>query len=698
MKKTFYVKKSKLYSEADYTAILLNKKYMGFSFEYNELDKIEIKSGALCMFDAYSSTNNVRPFLKKFPCSKCVPYAMSVSTSQGNRIAYAGLKFSDEAAVEWVLALTEEKDVLKLLSDVESVSAIIHSGIVCYGDYIVMREYDSLVKNTSNFHPMDSVISLDGNTIANFEVNSENKFCVFSSGWGEGNYSSFIGLSKNKEVVGFITDFAMFDKPKSVVENSEVIPYEFEITIDEMYRNNSALSDSENHIAKWSMVIDNASQVDGMTLFNAYSRRGYAYHSLQQYKNALNDYLKAIELGHKLETTTNSFKFHAWALYDNAGIINRELGNTIDAIRLFEQAKLNGDSFYAGAYTNLIDIYMQIKNLDSALEVASEMIADRPLDPNAYNKRAEVYVALEDYVNAIQDYNTLINKFKWTESIIDKSFCLSALNKFDEALECLESYLLENKANELYYYNKGLLQFKKKEFSAAYGNLIMAYNFNCDYIPTLHLLIEIGDLTFNYKEIVKWSSKYIELRAGNEFGYNIRADAYINLKQYDLAIIDYEYIVNHICQDNSYYLQLVYSYSLKKDMSKASKYAKILKNKHEVPYNMNALGIMYSVKKKFIKAEKNLLFSYEANNLEPYFIERLIEFYIKFKHFNKALDYIDKLVEVEPTSLNAYLFKIDIFKQEKNEDMVKKTANEYIEKFLSVNDRIIKAQIYNTLI
>lgn len=676
MIKTFKINKSRLYSEVDYSAVLSTHKYSGFNLEYHILQKISLHSGAVCFFDAFNSIGKTKPFLQVFPKGKCTPFAMTVNTSEGKRVALCGLQFSQKVADSWKLAIFEEKDVLKLLSKEGSITSEISSGICVLGDFIAMRDYEKAVKlNQSAFHPLDSLINLNGSAMEVFNMEEDSSIAVFSSGWGESAYKSYIGFC-GEEVVAILCDFDMLEGNK-YKKNDEEMEITLDINSEELYQNNPNLSDTENHILKWSIVVQN--DKNEANLFNAYSRRGYAYHSARQLGEALSDYLKAIEIGRKLEKSTN-FKFHAWTLYDNVGSIYRELNKTDQAINNFFEAKSHGDSFYGGAYVNLIDIYLSIKEWDKALLVAYEMVSDRPSDPNAYNKRAEVYIAREDYLSAIKDLDILINEFKWSESIIDKCNCLSTLGQIPAAFECIEQYLVDNKANELYYYNKGLLHFQNKNYFNSYSALLEAISINPDYVPCLLLLIELDDLRFNFYGLIKWATKYIELRPQSEYGYSIRGTAHAQLKNFDQAVEDFSFIVENVSREPKYFCLLIKALIDNKQSTQAKKYLRQLK-KIDESYYLNAYGKMYLSVKNGVRGERMLVNAFNLNPIE-FFLSDIIDNYIKTKRFDKAEDCIKKLENIDKESETPLLKKISFYKAKNDMELKNREIESYISKFL----------------
>ncbi len=683
MKKKFEIAKSRLYSKADYTEMLEKKQFGGISLSYGELDGLPINTGAICVFDAYGG-GAVKPFLQIFDYKSCVPFYVSAPTSRGNKIAFAGLRFSSEKAAEWKLALFNEKDVIKLASNGGSVASRIDSGIVCIGDFENFSEYEALVREHGkrDSHPLDGVLSFDGNAAFKFPVTDNSAVAVFSSGWGDGCFSSYIGYGESGNPVSFICDFDLLEYDVKDV-SGDVIEYEFDTDIEELYVDDPALSVDENNVKKWTLVLDYKGELDDFALYKAYSGRGFALHRLGRLDDALKDYYSALAITEDKNRKKN-FKMREWTLYDNAGTINRALGNKSEAIRLFEKAKNLDDSFYSGAYSNLIDIYSGEKNYDKALEICDEMTKRRPLDPVSFMSRAEINVSLGNFAAAIKDYDVLIEKFLWDDGIFEKVSCLIELERYDEAEKSLAGYLTENAANELYYYSLGLLEYKRGKYVKSYENLLRAFECNPEYVSALNLLIEIDDLFLDFVSELSWARLYIDCRPSGGYGYYVRAEQNLRLGNYREAARDREFIAENFGGDALNGRGIVCAYILAKDFSRAKKAIKNLKKKDSAAY-MNSLGLYYIAKRKFPKGEKLLLSAAADGESETYFAD-LIDAYIYSGNIKAAENYIEKAARFAPSSARLLFSRISLCKKTNDMNGLSDVLNEYLRKYLPTLD------------
>ncbi|MDE7395507.1 MAG: DUF4241 domain-containing protein [Clostridiales bacterium] len=640
MKKTFHIKKSALYGAIDYSAVLTSGTLSGYELQRLDLEPIAVTTGAVCLFDPYG-TRGVKPFTAQFPLGNYTPFAFKISTSGGVRVALAGLDGGAlSSSEEWQLALFDERDVLKLLVPGDTVGVSVGSGLCALCDFVTMRDFLALVKSEEKaFHPLDGAVNLDGGCSQLCKV-KELDLPVFSTGWGEGVYSCYIGV-KDGQVQGIICDFGLVAPPHKK-EKEQTVAFTFDMTPEELYIPDPEKSESENFIARYTAVIESG-EADDTALFNAYSRRGYAYHSAGQAAEALDDYIKAIEIGSTLEKDTN-FKFHAWSLYDNASMLYRETGKTEEAIKLYERAKAYNDTFYSGAYTGLIDVYVECKNYQKALSVANEMVLNRPQDPVSYVKRSEIYTACEEYEKAIADFDVLIGTYKLNESIIDKALALSKIGKHKEALETIDTYLFEGKASEYYYNARASIELADSNYSAAYNDFIKSFYVNPDYPSTLQSLIELDSLVFNYRNVIKWASRYIEGRPRGEYGYSVRADAYARCGEFEDAVADYTILVQTVTKEPRYYGLLVKAAIAAGDKSTVKKTMKTLR-KVDNAYYLYAAGLTLLSERRFARAERFFASAFALRE-DDVILSALIDCLMERGQYEEAENAIKKLAEI----------------------------------------------------
>jgi tetratricopeptide (TPR) repeat protein len=129
---------------------------------------------------------------------------------------------------------------------------------------------------------------------------------------------------------------------------------------------------------------------------DAYYNRGLTYHDLHNYKQAIEDYSRAIEIK------------PAYAeAYNDRGVAYNELGNYRQAIEDLNRAiEIKPD--FAEAYYNRGIAYNGLGNYRQAIEDFSRAITIKPGYAEAYNNKGAAYIGLGNYRQAIEDFSRAI--------------------------------------------------------------------------------------------------------------------------------------------------------------------------------------------------------------------------------------------------------------------------------------------------
>jgi len=679
MKRTFDIEKSRLYASKDYTQLLQGKQYEGFTLAYKELEPIVIESKTVCFFDAYSNSIT-KPYLQEFNESNATPFCLRMlQEDKPERIALAGLRFSTNVATEWKIALYEERDVIKLSTEAEyPISTMIHSGFIAFADNNIAQKYPILMQDNEGVHALDFAVSFDGNTALRYEIEPKKdkakSIAVFSTGNGDGVYPTYIGYDKDRNPTAILCDFLLFN-PKNKLTYTGVESFEFEMKIEDLYFFDPSISSFENNIAKWTFVLSHKDELDDFQCYRAYASRAHAYHSVRQFSQALEDYYVAIDLAEKLSKEKNH-KLREWTLYDNAGQIQRKNGNLDEAKKLFEKSKKFDDSFSSTAFVNLVEIYMREANYEQAKKIAGEMIELRPQDPISYLKMAEVCIASDKIDEAISIYDVLIKKFDWDEAIMDKTMCLGTLGRYDEALNTLETYLNENEPNEVYYYNKGFMKLKQGKMDEAYLCMLNAFEFHNEFTLALNRLIEMDELYFDYENVVRWATKYIEIHPDAEYGLSVRAEGYMFSGNYQAALKDYHKIIEKISHDPIYIKQAIYICLLMGNAREAKKYLKRYKKRGGKGWLALYHALIWEKQNKAYAAKK-IYDQFLEKGTHEQFLHHACIFYIRHKEKERAKRALERLVQFGNTDF-ALLRKINFERAFGTEESLHKLIDEYI--------------------
>lgn len=577
MKVKVKVQRCKLVPPIDFGEAISQCRVCGVRLTYTEYDFIQFDGGKIVMFDAYSAAHKYSPFDAQFgPIA--FPFYCGCPTDKGERVAYAGLRFCEEKAVMWKPVFTpSDKRILAVAPDAGGVP--ISSGVCCMADEDAYKTYRERLND--DVHPLAGHIVLDGQIHDRIETVGKT-YAVFSTGWGDGKYNCYCGMSADGKVAVLIADFGLIEYPR---ENYELTETELDVP-DGMYVYDPNKSESQNHIERWTYALEHADSP--AERLRALSRRGYAYHAVGDTDKALGDYMSAVECCKQV--TDLSERSRAWSVFDNAAEIFCERSDYGSAIKLMLGALETGDDFYAGAYVRLIDLYMLTKQTDSAVSIAERMLTTRPNDPVAYVKYAECCVAAMNYAAAASAYGKLASEFKLYENLFDEASCLIELGEYGKAGEALEKHPAKE-YYEQYWYYKAIIDFKERRMFSALSNAERAYEIDGEFLPALYLLIDVNSLLNDYRAVVRYAGEYIRLRSDNEYGYSVCADAYLISGNISESSKVYSFLYSDVKQDDKYAALAAVTAAATADNKRSTKLLKLLRKKHSEYY----YGALYGV-------------------------------------------------------------------------------------------------------
>ncbi len=553
---------------------------------------MQLRGGKVVLFDAYAVAHEYAPL--DIECGViCFPFFMTCMTDDGERVAYGGLRFSDEPATEFS-PIIAARDFSRLAVDADAAATPIPSGVCCFSDLEAYETYRAHIKDA--VHPLAGVIVLNGMTHETVELFGD-KYAVLSAGWGDGAYKCYKGVDKNGRLAAVIVDFGLIEYPTE--QSGETV--DIEIDEKDIFVYDPAKSESENNVLRWTHEL--ASATDSKAKLNAYSRRGYAYHSLNNIEAALSDYKAAIELCKTVKDRAALLR--AWSVYDNAAEIYAQRSDYDSAIELMTSALAVGDNFYTGAYLRLIDLYLLTKHTDKAVETAEALQNKRPEDPVACMKYAEVCVASMDYARAASTYIRLADHFKLYENLFDAAACFIELGELDSADIALERHP-SKEYNEQYWYYKAYIDYKKRRYSDALVNAEKSYGIDGEYMPALYLLIDIHSIMQSYHAVARYAESYKKLRPDNEYGYCVAAEAHMILGNYSECSRNYGYLFEAIKHDDKYAALAAITAARTGDSGRKNKYLKILRRKRSEYYAgaVYAVYVTTSYKKRYPELSK----------------------------------------------------------------------------------------------
>jgi hypothetical protein len=184
---------------------------------------MEVASGRVLLCDPFSMSEQDEPLaLQVRPGRYPVDLAVADTGKSGQRVALARLLLSSTPAQRWVIAVTRLQDPATL-KDGEEFGYGVDAGIGAFVDAAVPA-WLAVQYPSSDFERYQS---LQDDWLSRGEAAAEaleiphgftlierlghGDAAMFSSGWGDGFYTSWVGYGQDNDPVAIVTDFVVID-------------------------------------------------------------------------------------------------------------------------------------------------------------------------------------------------------------------------------------------------------------------------------------------------------------------------------------------------------------------------------------------------------------------------------------------------------------------------------------------------------
>lgn len=193
-------------------------------------------------------------------------------------------------------------------------------------------------------------------------------------------------------------------------------------------------TDADVRIFALSQIIKE--HTDAPYVAHAYNSRGYEYDDRKDYKQAIADYTKAIELNPNYAEA-----------YNNRANAYCDEGDYRKALEDYNKALyINHD--YSVAYCNRANVFINLEMYDEAQRDHEKAISFNPISDNAYGKYAIMLCNQEIYDCALEKINYAIKlnnqEWKWfyirSKIFKEKKQYKNALDDAKESLEIAQRY------------------------------------------------------------------------------------------------------------------------------------------------------------------------------------------------------------------------------------------------------------------
>lgn len=181
-------------------------------FYTQEIGYLKITEGNIIACDPFMYNDDL-PFTVKFPTGSFPVQLAIAQVNDDERVGFARIKFSDAAPETWELAVCEGQDISKLKKD-EFFGYGVDAGTGGFMDTSASEEFTNFMSESEDSY-QDLIDTMHENYKDTrdwllWESNKVN-VAVFSAGWGDGVYATYIGYDKAGNICRLVTDFQVIE-------------------------------------------------------------------------------------------------------------------------------------------------------------------------------------------------------------------------------------------------------------------------------------------------------------------------------------------------------------------------------------------------------------------------------------------------------------------------------------------------------
>lgn len=183
-----------------------------FRFYTQKIGDLKVKEGLIIACDALLFQDDA-PFTTQFP-KGVFPVELSIANiADDERVGFARIKFSEEEPADWTLATIEGHDLAELGED-DIFGYGVDSGTGSFMDVSAGKNLGAFLDaDEDNYDNLAAEMRKnykDTRDWLMWESNDTN-VALFSSGFGDGLYATYIGKDKAGNICRLVTDFAIVE-------------------------------------------------------------------------------------------------------------------------------------------------------------------------------------------------------------------------------------------------------------------------------------------------------------------------------------------------------------------------------------------------------------------------------------------------------------------------------------------------------
>jgi hypothetical protein len=177
------------------------------------IGKIKIVSGRIIACDPLHTDEYGMPYTQLFPIGE-FPVQLSIAqTGEEDLIAFARINFSDEPVAKWELALLEGQKPIPV-GDEDAHAFGVDGGIGIFVDEEAKKALDkSKLIDDELYGPLNKEMDSHYHNTWRYAMYNfgQHNLAAFTTGKGDGRYSTYIGFDANGKVCRLVSDFGLFN-------------------------------------------------------------------------------------------------------------------------------------------------------------------------------------------------------------------------------------------------------------------------------------------------------------------------------------------------------------------------------------------------------------------------------------------------------------------------------------------------------
>ena len=334
-----------------------------------------------------------------------------------------------------------------------------------------------------------------------------------------------------------------------------------------------------------------------------------------------------------------------WPIYYCRGNAYSDLGNYRQAIEDLNRAiEIKPD--YVMAYTSRGVAYIYLGNYRQAIEDLNRVIAIRPSYAEAYNNRGAAYKGFGNYRQAIEDFNKAIEiRPNYPEAYLNRGLAYGGLGNYRQAIEDLNRVIAIRPNYPEAYLNRGFAYNGLGNYRQAIEDFNRAIEIRPSYVEAYNNRGLVYGGLGNYRQAIEDYGRAIKIKPDYADAYYSRGNIYSMLGQYQLAIEDFNKVIR-LKPDyaNAYYQRGVAYKNMEQNQPAIENFTTAIRLQ---PANVLAYfnrGTVYNI----LNQDKQAIDDYnEAIRLNPGYVDvynsrgitynKLGEYQLAIKDFNESI-------------------------------------------------------------